>query len=202
MTIAYSSAQDAKGIAMARHRRGPGWNSINTPQPRTPVVAFLPPPARVVRGPLEFGQLPARVRRLQLYARTPRLPVVWIARAYGSMSVGRLAAVACSFDRGGVGSDRELGVRHSAIPRTDRRARLPRRHDSKLPWRHPRLRTRIRAGPPSRVPTHFRAVCTDGGHVGSLDQRQPNLERSDADLPDRGYQRMAGSRPLADAGNY
>jgi hypothetical protein len=49
------------------------------------------------------------------------------------------------------------------------------------------------------VPTHFRAVCTDGDHVGSLDQGQPNLERLDADLPDRGGQRMAGSRSLAAA---
>src|SRR5919112_4454170 len=39
-----------------------------------------------------------------------------------------------------VGSGRELGVCHSAIPRTDGRAWLPRRHDSELAWRHPRLR--------------------------------------------------------------
>src|SRR5215208_855150 len=199
MPITYPAERDAKGIAVARHRRGPDWHCMGTPQPRTAVVVFLPLPAPVVRGPLEFGQLPAPVGPLQLYACAPRLPVVWIALAYGSTAVGRLATVACSFDRGGVGSTRELGVCHSAIPRTDSGAGLLWRHDSKLPWRHFRLRTRIRAGPPSRVPTHFRAVCTDGGHVGSLDQGQPNLERLDADLPDRGGQRMAGSRSLAAA---
>src|SRR5215217_6746457 len=197
MRLAYSSAQDAKDFAVARHRRGTGRHCISTPQPRTPVVVFLLLPAPVVRGSLEFGQLPAPVGPLQLHARSPRLPVVWIARAYRSTAVSRLAAVARGFDRGGVGSNREFGVRHSAIPRTDRRAWLPRRHGSKLAWRHPRLRSRFRAGPPSRVPTHFRAVCTDGGHFGSLDQGQPNLERPDAYPPDRGGQRMAGSRPLA-----
>jgi hypothetical protein len=103
MTIAYSSAQDAKDFAVACHCRGPGWQCICTPQPRTPVVVFLSLPARVVQGSLEFGQLPAPVGPLQLHARAPRLPVVWIARACGSTVVGRLAAVACSFDRGGGG---------------------------------------------------------------------------------------------------
>src|SRR5215213_6887063 len=171
MRLAYSSAQDAKDFAVARHRRGTGRHCISTPHPRTPVVVFLPLPAPVVRGSLEFGQLPAPVGPLQLYARAPRLPAVWTTRAYRSTTVGSVAAVACSFDRGGVGSTRELGVRHSAIPRTDGRAWLPRRHDSKFAWRHPRLRTRVRCGPPSRVSAHFRAFCTDGGHVGSLDQR-------------------------------
>src|SRR3712207_8453703 len=55
-----------------------------------------------------------------------------------------LAAVACSFDRGGVGSTREIGVRHSAIPRTDGGAGLPRRHDSKLAWRD-RKSTRLKS---------------------------------------------------------
>src|SRR5215217_7896420 len=159
MRLAYSSAQDAKDFAVVRHRRGTGLHCISTPQPRTPVVVFLPLSAPVVREPLEFGQLPAPVGPLQLHARAPWLPVVWIARAYGSTAVDRLAAVACGFDRGGVGSNRELGVCHSAIPRTDRRAGLPRRHDSELAWRHPRLRTRFRAGPRSGVPTHIRAVC-------------------------------------------
>src|SRR5215217_1978924 len=199
LPFTYPAEQDAKSIALARNHRGPGWHRIPAPQSRSPVVVFLPLPAPVVRGSLESGQLPAPVGPLQLYARAPRLPAVWIGRAYRSTAVGRVAAVACSFDRGGVGSTRELGVRHSAIPRTDGRAWLPRRHDSKLAWRHPRLRTRVCCGPPSRVPAHFRAICTDGGHVGSLDQRQPDLERLDAYLPDRGGQGMAGSGSLAEA---
>src|SRR5215208_3423119 len=116
MRLAYASAQDAKDFAVARHRRGTGRHCISTPHPRTPVVVFLPLPAPVVRGSLEFGQLPAPVGPLQFHAHAPRLPVVWIARAYGSTAVGRLAVMACRFDRGGVGSTRELGVCHSAIP--------------------------------------------------------------------------------------
>ena len=41
------------------------------------MVVFLPLPAPVVRGSLEFGQLPAPFRPLQLYARAPRLSAVW-----------------------------------------------------------------------------------------------------------------------------
>src|SRR5918994_4270945 len=42
------------------------------------------------------------------------------------------------------------------IPTRDRRARLPRRHDRKLAWRHPRLRAWVRTGPPSRVSSYVR----------------------------------------------
>ena len=41
------------------------------------MVVFLRLPARVVRGSLEFGQLPAPVGPLQLYARATRLSAVW-----------------------------------------------------------------------------------------------------------------------------
>src|SRR5215204_3138330 len=122
-------------------------------------------------GSLELGQLPAPVGPIQLHAPAPRLPIVWIACADRPTAVGRLAAVACSFDRGCVGSNRELGVRYSAIPGTDRRARLPRRHDRELAWGHPRLRARVHDGQPSRLSSHSRAVCADGGCASPLDQR-------------------------------
>src|SRR5215217_7000677 len=202
MTIPYSSVQDAKDFDVARPRRGTCRHCISTPQPRTPVEVFLCLPDPVVRGPLELRQLPAPVGPLQLYAPSPRLPIVWIACADRPTAVGGLAVVACSFDRGCVGSGGKLRVRHSAIPRADSRAWLPRRHDSELAWRHRRLRARVHDGPPSRIPSYARAVCADGGHVSHLDQGQLNLERSDADPSDRGYQRMAGSRSLADAGSY
>src|SRR5215213_6010831 len=120
---------------------------------------------------LELGQLPAPVGPIQLHAPAPWGPAMWSAHAYRSTAVGALAVVACSFDRGGVGSDRELGVRYSTIPRTDSRARLPRRHDRELARRHPRLRSRVHDGPPSRIPLLFRGVCADGGCASSLDKR-------------------------------
>src|SRR3712207_369581 len=103
MPITYPAAQDAKSIAVVRHRSGPSWHRIPAPQPRTPVVVFLPPPSYMGGRSLELGQLPASVGSVQLHAPAPRLPVVWIARAYRSTVVGGLAAVACGLDRGGVG---------------------------------------------------------------------------------------------------
>src|SRR5215216_2580602 len=89
LPFTYPAEQDAKSIALARNHRGPGWHRIPAPQSRSPVVVFLPLPAPVVRGSLEFGQLPAPVGPLQLYARAPRLPAVWIV----ALIAPRLSAV-------------------------------------------------------------------------------------------------------------
>jgi hypothetical protein len=41
MAITYSAEQDEESFALTRHRRGPDWHCISTPQPRTVVVVFL-----------------------------------------------------------------------------------------------------------------------------------------------------------------
>src|SRR5215204_2062407 len=171
VVITYSSEQDEEILALVRHRPRVDRRGVAAPRPGKVVVVFVWLPASVVWRSLEFGQLPAPVGPVQFHAPAPRLPIVWIACADCPTAVGRLAAVACSFDRGCVGGDRELGVRYSAMPRTDRRARLPRRHDSELAWGHPRLRARVHDGPPSRISSHSRAVCADGGCASPLDQR-------------------------------
>src|SRR3712207_5188310 len=104
--IAYSAAEDAKGIAAARHRRGPGCRRLPTPSPRTPVVG----------RPLEFGQLSAPVGPIQLHPRPPRICVVRVTGFHGPTPVDGLAALVCGLDRGAVGGSRELGVRYSTVP--------------------------------------------------------------------------------------
>src|SRR4028119_2401503 len=91
-----------------------------------------------------------------------------------------------------MGVGRELGVRYPALPRGDGGPRLPRRHGGELARRHPVVWCRVRVGPTPWISTHGRAVRGDGGGASPLDQGQPQPERLDARLPDRGGPRVAG----------
>src|SRR5215203_943280 len=199
VVITYSSEQDEEILALVRHRPRVDRHGVAAPRPGKVVVVFVWLPASVVWRPLEFGQLPASVGPVQLHAPAPRLSAVRFACIGRPEAVGSLAIVARCLDRSGVGSDRELRVRHPALPSRDGRARLSRRHHSELAWRPPRLRAGVLTGAATRIPAHFRAIRAHGGYAGDLDQGQPDLERRDADSPYRGDQRMAGRGSLAAA---
>ena len=106
-----------KCLAVNRYRRHFGGCYLSTALPGTPVAVFLRAILLVGRPGPKYQYFPAPVRSLQLHARVARGRLFLATNVVRAAPVVVLAALASGRGRGGVGSDRELGLRCSEVPR-------------------------------------------------------------------------------------